>query len=225
VHLVYLHGFASSPQSSKAMFFRERLADIGVPLHCPDLNLPEFSTMTTTRMIGQVESLLDTLDPGPVALLGSSLGAFVAVHAADRNRRRQASGADVATPVDRLVLLAPALDFGRRGMTGLSDAELEAWRERGALEITHYGTGERVQLRYDLYRDAQRYDSVALETLAPTLILQGSRDDIVDPAMVERFAATRPEVSLVMLDDDHQLKADLDRLWVEVRSFLSIESS
>ena len=222
MQLIYLHGFASSPESSKAVFLRERLAAIGVRLHCPDLNQPEFATMTTTRMIEQVESLMGTLDPGPVALLGSSLGGFVAAHVAERDRERRASGAEVRTPVERLVMLAPALDFGRRGMTGLTVAELEAWRERGVLEIEHYGTGERVELCYDLYADAQRYDSFAIETMVPTLILQGSRDDIVDPAMVQRFAAGRSRVDLVLLADDHQLKTDLDRLWVEVTTFLGL---
>ncbi len=225
MHLVYLHGFASSPESSKAVFLRDRLAAIGVRLHCPDLNAPEFATMTTTRMVEQVDALVHSLDPGPVPLLGSSLGAFVAVHAAERDGQRRRAGTAVRTPIERLVLLAPALDFGRRGMTGLSPAELQAWRDRGVLEIEHYGTGGRVQLRYDLYADAQRYDSFAIETLVPTLVLQGTQDDIVDPAMVERFAADRPQVTLVMLDDDHQLKADLDRLWAEVGAFLEIAAS
>ena len=71
-------------------------------------------------------------------------------------------------------------------------------------------------------QDAQRYDSFAIETMVPTLILQGSRDDIVDPAMVQRFAAGRSRVDLVLLADDHQLKTELDRRWVEVTTFLGL---
>jgi hypothetical protein len=52
-HVVYLHGFASSPPSGKAQWFARALAAHGITMACPDLNLPEFETLTVTRMIGQ----------------------------------------------------------------------------------------------------------------------------------------------------------------------------
>src|SRR5687767_11736895 len=102
-HVVYLHGFASSPESSKAQRFRRELEARGVGFSCPDFNQPEFETLTTTRMLGQVRDALGQAGEGPVALVGSSLGAFVSVHAAAR---------DTTGIIDRLILLAPALDFG-----------------------------------------------------------------------------------------------------------------
>ena len=56
----------------------------------------------------------------------------------------------------------------------------------------------------------------------PTLILQGRRDAVVDPAMVEQFAAGRDHVALTLLDDDHQLKADLSRVWRDIALFLGV---
>ena len=50
-HVVYLHGFASSPQSSKATRFERELTALGVGFSCPDLNLPAFETLTITRML------------------------------------------------------------------------------------------------------------------------------------------------------------------------------
>jgi predicted esterase YcpF (UPF0227 family) len=41
--LVYLHGFASGPASTKAQFFRTRFAERGVELAIPDL-APDFTT-------------------------------------------------------------------------------------------------------------------------------------------------------------------------------------
>ena len=52
---LYLHGFVSSPQSTKATFLADKLAAHQLALNCPDLNLPDFSTLTVTRMIRQVE--------------------------------------------------------------------------------------------------------------------------------------------------------------------------
>jgi uncharacterized protein len=97
MHLFYLHGFASGARSSKAVFFRDRLAPLGAALHTPDFNEPDFATLTVTRMLDQLDAAIGALPPGPVALIGSSLGSFVAWHATAR-RMQHAEAA--AAPAD-----------------------------------------------------------------------------------------------------------------------------
>ena len=213
--ILYLHGFASSPASSKAALFRERLAARGASLHCPDLNQPDFSTLTVSRMIAQVASTVAALPPGPVVLIGSSLGAFVALHAAE-------GAPDGAHPIERLVLLAPALDFGRRPVGDLGPAGMARWRDEGWWETTHHATGERRRVHYELFRDAARYDSFAVRRTPPTLVFQGRRDDVVDPDMVASFAAARPHVTLIMMEDDHRLAAEPEALWSATARFLRL---
>ena len=58
MNVFYLHGFVSSPVGGKAQLFAERFAAHGVTLYAPDLNEPAFETLTTTRMIGQVEAAM-----------------------------------------------------------------------------------------------------------------------------------------------------------------------
>ena len=53
--ILYLHGFASSAKSTKAGYFAERLRPHGRTLVAPDFNLPEFRSLTMTRMLAQVE--------------------------------------------------------------------------------------------------------------------------------------------------------------------------
>jgi hypothetical protein len=72
--LAYLHGFASGPGSTKAQFFRARLAELGLTLEIPDL-APDFTHMTVTSMLAIVENLVAR---GPGVLLGSSLGGYLA---------------------------------------------------------------------------------------------------------------------------------------------------
>src|SRR5687768_15093987 len=178
LHVFYLHGFASSPHGGKAHLLAERFALHGVALHAPDLNEPAFETLTVSRMIGQVEAAMAVLPPGPVALIGSSLGGLVAWHVAaraeaDAGRRR----------VDRLVLLAPALTFNEASFDDLLGAGgMQRWRDTGRLDLMHYGYGEPRTLRYAIVPDAARYDAEAAGVTVPVLIFQGRRDDLVDAA-------------------------------------------
>jgi pimeloyl-ACP methyl ester carboxylesterase len=214
VHLFYLHGFASSARSSKARWLAERLAACGLALHCPDLNEPDFSTLTVTRMIDRIDSALRELPPAPVVLIGSSLGGFVAVQLAARHRPA------TDHPVERMILLAPALDFPQGCVRTLGPEGIARWRETNRLEVFHYGYGEMRPLGFALYEDASRYDPFATAVDVPVLIFQGRSDESVDPEMVERFARSRPNVTLRLLDDGHQLLDSLEIIWREMAETL-----
>jgi pimeloyl-ACP methyl ester carboxylesterase len=214
--ILYLHGFASSPGSTKASRVAERLRAHGLILHCPDFNEPDFSSLTVTRMIEQSRRAIAELPPEPVTLIGSSLGGFVAVQLAALPASRPGSH------VDRLVLLAPALDFGRSGMAHLDPDGLARWRETDRLDVFHHGFGKVLSIRYALHEDAGRYDGFTLRFEQPTLVYQGRRDQAVDPSMVERFARARPNVTLRMLDDDHQLVASLPEILDDIEVFLGL---
>src|SRR5882724_7920837 len=126
MHLFYLHGFASSARSSKAAFFREQLAPRGMTLHCPDFNEPDFATLTITRMLDQLDAAIDAGPAEPVTLIGSSLGAYTAWHAA---ARRADTAAGRTRPITALVLLAPAFEFGANRMRDLGPEGIARWRE------------------------------------------------------------------------------------------------
>ncbi len=212
MHLFYLHGFASSARSSKAAFLATRLREHGVELHAPDFNEPDFSTLTITRMVEQVGQGIDHLPGGAVVLIGSSLGAFVAVQAALERPAR----------IDRLVLLAPALDFGGNRMRSLGAVGLDEWKRANHLQVFHYGFGRLMSVHYELYADARRYDCGEAALPMPIQIFQGRRDEAVDPASVEQWAHARPNAELHMLDDDHQLSGSLEYIWREMERFLGL---
>jgi pimeloyl-ACP methyl ester carboxylesterase len=208
--LIYLHGFASSARSSKAAWLAARCAERGVRLVTPDFNEPDFEGLTITRMLRQVDDTIRSLPPGPVALIGSSLGGFVAVQAALRHGGR----------VERLVLLAPALDFSGNRLRDLGDRGVDEWRRTGTLNVFHYGFGRIMPVSYALYEDTARYDSMDAALDIPVQIFQGRRDTAVDPATVKQWADARPSAELHLLDDDHQLMASLEYMWREMTRFL-----
>lgn len=210
MRVIYLHGFASSAQSTKARLLAERLAPYGIGLESPDFNEPAFESLTITRMLEQVDEAINQ-GPAPATLIGSSLGAFVAVHAAARH-----------TSVDRLILLAPALDFATTRLRQLGADGLARWQASGRLDVYHFAYGRVMPVSYALYEDAGRYDALGVDLRIPALIFQGTRDTVVDSAVAERFARGRPNVTLRLLDDDHQLVSSLPLIWEESRKFLGL---
>jgi pimeloyl-ACP methyl ester carboxylesterase len=211
MQVLYLHGFASSPHSSKATFLARKFAERGVRVIVPDLNQPDFSTLTVTRMLQQVQQALASGN-GPFVIVGSSLGGFVAVQAALQHAAR----------ISQLVLLAPALDFDGKRLSELGDRGLEAWKSSNQLAFFHYGYGRMMTVHYDLYADARRYNAVDAVLDLPIQIFQGRHDTAVDPDTVERWAAVRPNVELHLLDDDHQLLKSLNTIWREMERFLGL---
>jgi pimeloyl-ACP methyl ester carboxylesterase len=214
MHIFYLHGFASSARSTKAGFFASKLRERGLTLHTPDFNDPDFSTLTITRMIEQTSRAIAALPAGPIVLIGSSLGAFVAVHTALR------PADSTSHPIVRLILLAPALEFSGNRTRDLGDRGLEEWKATGHLNVFHYGYGRVMPVHYELFTDANGYDCIGAQLPMPIQIFQGTRDTAVDPAAVKRWASSRPNVELHLLDDDHQLAGSLDAIWREVESNL-----
>jgi pimeloyl-ACP methyl ester carboxylesterase len=210
---LYLHGFASSAKSTKAGYFADRLRTSGVDLECPDFNEPDFRTLTMTRMLAQVERALGSRAE-PATLMGSSLGGTLAVLAASR----------FADRVNRLVLMAPAVMFAKPGHHLLSPDRLASWRDRGALTFFHYAYNEERPLDYSFYEDSLQYDAFNAVFEQPTLIFQGRHDRSVDATTVEAFAASRSNVTLTLLDDDHQLIASLPVMWAATARFLGLSA-
>ena len=213
MHGFYLHGFASSSASTKANYFAARLRGHGIPLETPDLNEPDFSSLTISRMVDQVTAAIDRLPATTsVFLVGSSLGGLVAVHVAQRRPDR----------VARLILLAPAFAFGGTNSRSLGDRDLDQWRTTGITNVFHYGYGRMLPVGYQLYADACAYDCTELALAMPIQVFQGRNDTVVDPASVEQWTGTRPNVELHMVDDDHQLGRSLDYIWTHAERFLEL---
>jgi hypothetical protein len=212
-HVLYLHGFASSPRSTKVGYFRQRLHEHGIDLECPDFNQPDFSTLTMTRMLDQLGAALGRDARPPATLFGSSLGGTLAILAAER----------FAARVDRLVLMAPAVMFAKPGHHLLPPERIDEWHRRGSLPFFHHAYNEERELNVAFYDDTLRYDAFNAHVEQEIRIFQGLRDASVDHRTVEAFAKTRANVTLSLLDDDHQLIASLPRMWDDVRAFLGLD--
>ena len=211
--IFYLHGFASSAQSTKASYLGERLREHGMALLCPDFNQPDFTTLTLTRMLDQLDREMSAHERQPAVLIGSSLGGTLAILAA----------AAFGPRIDRLVLLAPAVMFGKENHHLLPPERIAEWARLGRLPFFHYGDNAERMLNFTFYEDSFRYNPFDAVFSQPALVFQGRHDTSVDPQSVEAFACARPNVTLSLLEDDHQMLKSLPSIWKGVSAFLEIE--
>lgn len=203
--LAYLHGFASGPGSTKAVWFQERLAALGHALVIPDL-APDFTAMTITSQLDVVEALLRD---APAVLIGSSMGGYLAALAAERHPKR----------VPAIVMLAPAIGFVAKWEAGLGPDGVDEWRAAGTMPVWHYGLDDEAPLGIGFLDDARRWPELP-DPRCSTLILAGRHDETVALADVERFASARPGRVLVVYDDGHELLDVLEPMWARIQAFL-----
>lgn len=206
---IYLHGFASSPDSFKAHHFRDEFSKQGLTLEVPDLNEPSFTQLTISRQLGVLETLTLTHDAHtPMVIIGSSLGGYTAALFAAQSRL-----------VTALVLMAPAFDLIRRWQARFSSEALARWKRQGTLDVMHYATHHMTPLSWKFVEDGLTHDPFP-PLQCPTLIFHGSRDDTVDCQLSIDAAKQNSLVELVVLDDDHSLKQSMPILLRRTFSFL-----
>jgi pimeloyl-ACP methyl ester carboxylesterase len=203
--ILYLHGFASGPGSSKARFFRDRLADAGADAEVLDLAESDFEHLTIT---GQLRVIERAARGEPVSLIGSSMGGYLAALYAARH-------AEVA----RVVLLAPAFGFARRWAERLGPGAMEAWRRTGTIEVFQYAENRERRVAYGLFEDGARYEDYP-DFRQPALIFHGEHDDVVPAAYSREFAASHANVQLEVLDSGHELLNLLEYMAPKVMGFL-----
>jgi uncharacterized protein len=204
---IYLHGFASSPNSAKAQDISDRFAQIQTTLKIPDLNAGDFSQLTITRQITQVAAEFSN-DSTPVTLIGSSLGALTAAHLGQQYLQ-----------VQRLVLLAPAFRFLSHWLPKLGDEAVQHWQQEKSIMVYHYGEKRSIPLSYDFVTDATQYQENLLQRPIPTLILHGKKDEVIPIEASRDFACCRSWVDFIELESDHALGNVMEEIWQAIRLF------
>lgn len=206
---IYLHGFASSPRSAKAQYLRDRFQTHHINLLTPDLNQEDFSHLTLTRQIQQVQAL--PLNRVPTTLIGSSFGGLTAAWVGEQQLQ-----------VQRLVLLAPAFDFLSNWLPRLGEEQVRRWQSEQYLQVYHYGEEKNLPLNYEFLTDASHYQEEQLQRPIPTLILHGWHDQVIPIQASRNFAAQRPWVKLLELDSDHALGNVQNEIWQAVQEFCQL---
>jgi len=205
---IYLHGFASGPGSQKARVFKDRFEEAKLPLTIPDLQQGDFENLTLTNQISLVQSIIDEKPGTRFALIGSSMGGYVAALTAETRKE-----------IDALYLMAPGFNFLSRWMENMG------WDKKFAIpdliRVFHYSYNKGVTLNTNLFRDAIHWDSLPLNRNIPIRVVHGIHDEAINIQESRDFARSRPWCQLKELDSDHGLFSCIDWIIDDCMKFFS----
>ncbi len=208
---IYLHGFASSPQSQKATAFAKRFAESGLSLTVPDLEGGDFKHLTISRQLRIIEETLDSFPGASFALIGSSMGGYLA-----------ALTAQIRPDVKGAYLMCPGFNFMKRWRSALSD-EIQGAGESGLIRVFNYRYNKTMELDLGIFEDAELWEGLEYEKSVPTRIVHGIHDDTVDIGESRSFARKHPWASLKEVDSDHGLISHLDWILDDCFDFFSVQ--
>jgi len=209
---LYLHGFASGPESGKGRALARHLDARGISVKRLDLRKPSMDHLRLSAMMAHVKTEIG----GPrdrAVLFGSSLGGLTAARVAEDDAR-----------VCALVLFAPAFRMIERWSKRMGEAAWRAWQESNVLATPDHAQGGTAHVDYGFADEAAQIDAVGgvwPDVRIPTLIVHGAKDDVVDVDLSRTWARDKRHVRLVEVDDGHELGACVPRLLEESDRFLT----
>ena len=208
---IYLHGFASSPSSKKAVVFKNKFKEIGFSLEVPDLEKGNFENINLTFQMNILFDLLDKCQDEEVCLVGSSMGGYIAAIAAQKR-----------TNVKAIYLMAPGFNFMDRWMKklGLDCEDETSWISM--IPVFHYRYGVTKLISTRIFKDAKNWSKLKLDRKIPVRIVHGINDEVVSVNESRNFIVDRPWSSLKELDADHGLLSHVD--WIVADSIRFFKS-
>lgn len=213
--VIFLGGFRSDMAGTKASFLSARAREAGWGFIRFDYgghgrSAGRFADGTMESWRDDALSVIDRLSTGPVILVGSSMGGWIALLAALLRPDRVAG----------MVGIAAAPDFTRNMVEQRFDDVMRAsYDARGYAEVPNDYSPEPYRITRGLIESGNRVcllDRVH-DVRIPMHLLQGLRDSEVPGDMPDRIAAAFPQAEIkihLIGDGDHSLSRpeDLDLL-------------
>lgn len=180
--LIYLHGLDSSPTATKAQITKAYGRQNGIPVTCPDLNIPPDEV---------IKKVLDLLTPDTV-LIGSSLGGYFANLISDSH----GVPAVLLNPSNRPDMSLQRFLDGRPNQTYQDDTVI--YSTEGKWDI--------------VYGDLAWFRQHSLRVVHPHKIgvLLKLGDELLDATLSERFYSDKGATVISQSGGDH-LMSDYDQ--------------
>ena len=202
--VVLCHGFLSSKNSTTNKALTRMLNEAGIATFRFDFfgqgeSEGLFEDITVSLAVEQADAavaLVRSRGYVRIGLAGSSFGGLVAILT---TAQRQ----DIAC----LALKCPVVDFAEELRLEFGPDELARWQSTNTIPNLMGGAG-RVRLNYGMYEDCLRHVAYepASRIVAPTLIVQGARDELVPLHQSQRLLSVLqgPKRLDLLPEADHQ---------------------
>jgi len=208
---LYLHGFASGPESAKGVALAGHYARKGIHLERLNLRQPSLEHLSLSAMMRTVREAVGG-ERDRAVVFGSSLGGLTACRVAEEDAR-----------VCALVLLAPALRASEQMRRNVGEEGLRQWRESGWLGTRDYAEKRETRVHFDFIRDLDAIEARSEgwpDVRVPTLLIHGRQDTTTDIRYSREWARGKGHVRFVEVEDGHELVASLERIATEADDFL-----
>lgn len=204
MRVLHLHGFGSSPRGAKVQALRKILEPEGFEFHVPDLNVPSFERLDFQAMVRA--ALQKARAVNPAVIVGSSLGALVALEVARQG---------VEAP---LVLIAPALGVADRWKTAIPNGDL--------IPVYNYAEERELKIHRAFFDQMERITVDRDPPPVPVVMIMGRRDESVPFDRVEAVwrgwersgRLLEGSRMIEIADGDHSLTAFVDLIAAEIRA-------
>ena len=218
---VLCHGFLSHKNSTSNQALTARLVENGIATLRFDCfghgeSDGPFAKLTTTIAKGQaLAALRHVFDRGyrRLALVGSSFGGLLALHAASDWTATHTSDPAAIPPLACLALKCPVADFGEELRLELGEEGLQQWRQTDTIPDLH-GRPTRLPLDYAFYHDCLAHVAYepARKLTVPTLIVHGDHDEYVPLHQSQRLfdALPGPKRLNIIPGADHRFTKPAD---------------
>lgn len=202
--VVLCHGFLSSKNSTTNKSLTRTLNEAGLATFRFDFfgqgeSEGLFEDITVSLAVGQADAavaLVRSHGYERIGLMGSSFGGLVAILTTAHRH-------DIAC----LALKCPVVDFAEELRLEFGPEELVRWQSTDTIPNL-LGGPARIRLKYGLYEDCLRQAAYepASRIVAPTLIVQGERDELVPLHQSRRLleALSGPKRLDLLPEADHQ---------------------
>ena len=210
--LLILPGYASDMEGAKACAVdafaaEQQIGCVRFDYSGTGSSPGSFENATLATWIEDASAVLDNLVSGPVILVGSSMGAWIALHLALR-RSAQVVG---------VVGIAAAPDFTE---WGFGEDERQALMRDGSYRRPDSPGGEGLLTTLDFWRSGQdlRLLEGAIDIMCPVRLVHGDADEVVPVAialrLMERLRSSDVQLTLLKggghrLSEPHEIAAIL----------------
>ena len=206
--VLYFHGFASSPASSKITLLRPLLAGDSIELDTPDLNAPSFEELDWNAVVERAVAAARARPPALIA--GSSLGGLVALEVARA----------LADPPP-LLLVAPAL--------GIADQWLARIPAGDPLSIYNHARDANAPIHRRFFEQMSRVDIDRHPPPTRVSVIMGANDESVPFERVEGVwqawersgGLAKGSKFVTIKEGDHGLTAHVELIANELRAAIN----